>query len=257
MMAPPLVQGLPLLGNALALRGDITAFMMTGYRRYGSVFRMRVLRKEYVILGGIDANRLLSREGNTLFTGKGFFGGFAQQFDTDSFLPAMEGQPHNHLRKILRPGYSKEAVAPRLMLRSRRYQTARAKTREFLMQLIDLHLEQSQGGDLVDIALAARNLEGDAYTDDDLVIMGIGAYVAGMDTLANTLSFMLYALLKHPDVLQQVRAEADQLFAKGTPKLGDLRGMTALHGAAVETLRLYMIAPVTLRTALTDFEFGG
>lgn len=87
--------------------------------------------------------------------------------------------------------------------------------------------------------------------------MGIGAYVAGMDTLANTLSFMLYALLKHPDVLQQVRAEADQLFANGTPKLSDLRGMTALHGAAAEILRLYMIAPVTLRTALKDFEFGG
>lgn len=114
MMAPPLVQGVPLLGNALALRGDMTAFMITGYQRYGSVFRMRVLRKEYVILGGIDANRLLSREGNELFTGKGFFGGFAQQFDTDSFLPAMEGQPHNHLRKILHPDYSKEAVAPHM-----------------------------------------------------------------------------------------------------------------------------------------------
>ncbi|MBC8097854.1 MAG: cytochrome P450 [Armatimonadetes bacterium] len=323
---PPLVGGLPLLGNALALRGDLTAFLVDNYQQHGSAFRIRVLNRDYVILGGLDANRLLSHAGNELFTGERFFGGFAQQFETDNFLPAMEGASHRHLRKLLRPGYSKEAVAsntvqlhtivtqhvaqwagqpqvrvvdaiqrlitdqlgiilggrslgdyfpyvrdflrivvnvtmlgtaPRLMLRTRRYVTARAKTREFLMQLITTHRQQHQGGDLIDLALQGANLDGSAFTDDDLVVIGIGAYVAGMDTLANTLSFLLYALLKHPEAMRTVQAEADALFANGTPALSALRAMPALHHAAIETLRLYLIAPVTMRTTLKDFTFDG
>ncbi len=111
---PPFVSGLPFIGNALSLRSDMTAFLVRNYHQHGSVFRIRVLNQEYFILGGIDANRLLSKEGNTLFTGEGVFGGFAEQCDSDNFLPAMEGETHRHLRKILRPGYSKEAVAPHL-----------------------------------------------------------------------------------------------------------------------------------------------
>jgi cytochrome P450 len=322
----PLAPGLPLLGNALKLRGDMTRFLVDMYHQLGSIYQIKVLNRNYVILAGLEANRLLAKEGNDLFTSERFFGGFAAEMGNGVFLPAMEGEPHRHLRKILRAGYAKEAIsphighlieiahghihtwaqeqsipvvasmqhlitdqlgvvlggqalgdyfpyvrdflrivvnvtmlgtAPRLMLRTKRYRIAREKTREFLINLLNAHREAHHGGDLIDLSLAGRDLEGKDYTEDDLVLMGIGAYVAGMDTLANTLSFMLYALLKHPDALQAVRQEADAFFAQGTPTLNDLRGLHALHGAAMETLRMYMIAPVTMRTARQDFEFGG
>lgn len=325
--APPLVPGLPLIGSALDLGGDISAFILRCYQQYGNVFRIRILNRDVVVLAGLEANRLLAKDGNELFTGERFFGGFAEQFETQNFLPAMEGPTHRHLRKVLRPGYSKEAVAPHLaqllaitedhvgqwaargtmpvvdvmqrlitdqlgivlggralgeyfpyfrrflrtivsvsiigtapraMLYTPAYRQARAKTREFLVQLIaERQASPAGNGDLIDVAMAARDLQGNTFSDDDLVVFGLGAYVAGMDTLANTLSFMIYALLKNPDVLAQVRAEADALFANGAPALNALRSMKALHGAAVETLRLYMIAPITSRTALVDFEFGG
>ncbi|HRE48998.1 MAG TPA: cytochrome P450 [Aggregatilineales bacterium] len=323
---PPLVPGLPLLGNALKLRGDMTRFLVENYHRFGAIYRIRILSRDYTILAGIEANRLLAKQGNDLFTGERFFGGFAREMGNGAFLPAMEDDPHRHLRKVLRPGYAKEAItphierlisiarehvegwttrgrvpvvaaiqhlitdqlgivlggralgayfpyvrdflriivnvtmlgtSPRWTLRSKRYLTARAKTREFLQHLIDDHRITPQGGDLVDLSLDARDREGNPYTNDDLILIGIGAYVAGMDTLANTLSFMLYALLKHPAALAAVRSEAEALLQQGTPTLGDLRSLKALHGAALETLRMYMIAPITMRTARQAFQFGG
>ncbi len=323
---PPLASGLPLLGNALKLRGDMTRFLVETYHRLGPVFRIRVLNREYFILGGLEANQFLSKQGNDLLSGERFFGGFAQEMGNGLFLPAMEGDAHRHLRKLLRPGYSKEAMAPhlarliaiarqhvtawsqhksipvvssiqslitdqlgiilggqalgdyfpyvrdflrivvnvtmlgtapRLMLKSRRYITARDKTREFLLNLLDSHRRDPQGGDLIDLSLAARAPNGEPYTEDDLVLVGIGAYVAGMDTLANTLSFMLYGLLKNPDVLQAIRAEVDSLIGQQTPTLADFRAISSLHGAALETLRLYMISPITMRTTVQPFDFAG
>jgi cytochrome P450 len=47
------------------------------------------------------------------------------------------------------------------------------------------------------------------------------------------------------------------MFANGTPKLHDLKDMETLHGAAIETLRMYPVAPMTPRTATKSFTFHG
>ncbi len=324
---PPVVPGLPFLGNALKLRGDMTQFLVQMYHRFGAAFRIRVLRRQYFILGGLEANQFLSNQGSEYLTSARFFGGFASEMGDGLFLPAMEGDAHRHLRKVLRPGYSKEAMsphieqlvsiaqehitgwkaqkrvpvvaviqhlitdqlgiilggkalgeyfpyvrdflrivvnvtmigtAPRMMLKSKRYITARDKTREFLLDLLQEHRDTPHGGDLFDIALAARDQAGQPYSEADLVLVGIGAYVAGMDTLANTLSFMLYGLLKNPDALHAVRQETDALFEQGELlTLQHMRSLKALHGAAMETMRLYMISPITMRSAIKPFTFAG
>lgn len=323
---PPLVPGLPVLGQAMQLSGDMSRFLVEAYHQYGPAFRIRVINNEYTILAGIEANNLLSKVGNDLFTGAVFFGGFGAELGEGAFLPAMEGPEHRNLRKILRPAYAKQAIEPhldqiiaiteshiaqwarqpsvhivpamqrlvtdqlgivlggrslgdyfpyvrdflrtivqvtmlgtrpRLLLKSPWYLKAREKTRQFILELIHDHAAHPHGGDLIDTALAARTLEDAAYTEDDQVLIAIGAYVAGMDTLANTLSFMLYALLKHPAVLNAVREETTALLSEGLRSVRDLRGLETLHGAAIETLRMYAIAAVTMRTALQPFTFAG
>lgn len=323
---PPLVPGLPILGHALQLSGDMTQFLVKAHQQYGAAFRIKVMNNEYFILAGLEANNLLSRVGNDLFTGAEFFGGFGAELGQGAFLPAMEGPEHRHLRKILRPAYAKQAIEPhidqiiaitethiqrwasqphvrlvpamqtlvtdqlgivlggrslgdyfpyvrdflrtivqvtmlgtrpRLMLKSPRYLKARQKTREFMLELIHEHQAHPHGGDLIDTALAGRTLDDAPFTEEDQVLIAIGAYVAGMDTLANTLSFMLYALIKHPHVLEAVREETTQQLNDGLKSVRDLRQLNTLHGAAVETLRMYSIAAVTMRTALQDFSFAG
>ena len=51
-------------------------------------------------------------------------------------------------------------------------------------------------------------------------------------------------------------AEVDELF-QGDFGVQDLRRLKALHGAVIETLRLYPVAPIMPRHAIEPFEFGG
>lgn len=92
----------------------------------------------------------------------------------------------------------------------------------------------------------------------DLVLVITGPYVAGLDTVANTLGACVYTILKHPEVLAAVRAEVDAVFAKGAlDEAEDLRRMPVLNGAIMETMRLYPIAVAQMRTANKDFVFEG
>jgi cytochrome P450 len=94
--------------------------------------------------------------------------------------------------------------------------------------------------------------------DSDLVLVLTGPYVAGLDTVANTLGACVYTILKHPDVLAAVRAEVDAVFAKGSVNEDeDLKKMPVLNGAIMETMRLYPIAVAQMRTATKDFVFEG
>ena len=91
----------------------------------------------------------------------------------------------------------------------------------------------------------------------DLKIAALGPFVAALDTVPSTCSFMLYALLKHPEVLAQVQTEADRLFARGEPTWEGLQEMDATHRAAMETMRMYPVAPLLIRTVTNAFELGG
>ena len=92
----------------------------------------------------------------------------------------------------------------------------------------------------------------------DLVLVLTGPYVAGLDTVANTLGASVYTIVKHPEVLKAVQAEVDAVFAKGSINEDeDLKKMPVLNGAIMETMRLYPIAVAQMRTATKDFVFEG
>ena len=54
-------------------------------------------------------------------------------------------------------------------------------------------------------------------SEADLKVSVLGPFIAALATVAGTCSFMLYALLRNPDLLARARAEADTLFADGEP----------------------------------------
>ena len=63
--------------------------------------------------------------------------------------------------------------------------------------------------------------------------------------------------MKHPDLLERVTAEADALFAGGTPTVKELRELDVIHRVAMETLRRHSISPMVQRTVSNSFEFEG
>ena len=147
---------------------------------------------------------------------------------------------------------------PRIMLRDPRYRRAKKRVAELGRLILEDH-EAGAGGPavLVDDIIRAHRERPAAMPGEDLVLSLTGPYIAGLDTVANTIAAFVYSVLKHPEVHERVKAEADALFAKGTITEKDLRHLPAIHGALLETMRLYPIAVVQMRTATRDFEFAG
>ncbi|KAL6690339.1 cytochrome P450 [Trichoderma pleuroticola] len=77
--------------------------------------------------------------------------------------------------------------------------------------------------------------------------------LAGRDTTASTLSFAMYELSRHPQVVARLRDEI--LAAVGThqlPSYEHLKDMPYLRAVLNETLRLYPPVPFNVRVALKD-----
>ncbi|WP_339375545.1 cytochrome P450 [Pseudanabaena sp. UWO311] len=110
---------------------------------------------------------------------------------------------------------------------------------------------------LIDDLIADSKTLHPMFSEAELIAAAVGPYLAGIDTVANTCSFMLYALLKSPEVMAKVMQEVDLLFRDGIPSAEQLRGMSALHGTAMETLRMYPVAAAIQRYAIADFAFQG
>jgi cytochrome P450 len=150
---------------------------------------------------------------------------------------------------------------PKFVLLDPRYQKAKKRVNELGESMIADFKARADRGELPD------NLIGDimrAHVENpklipasDLVLTLTGPYVAGLDTVANTLSSFIYRVLKHRDVLARVQAEADELFSRGDLDEIDFVKLPAINGAVQETMRLHPIAVAQMRTATKDFEFQG
>ena len=153
-------------------------------------------------------------------------------------------------------------VIPNPAVWTPRFRRASRRVHELYLKVIDEHTgdKRRRGGedrDLIDDILDMHESDPQALPEADLKIFALGPFVAALDTVSSTCSFMLYALLKHPEVLEQVQSEADRLFANGEPTWEGLRETDATHRAAMEAMRMYPVAPLLFRTVTNAFEFGG
>ncbi|KAF4979282.1 hypothetical protein FZEAL_4481 [Fusarium zealandicum] len=81
----------------------------------------------------------------------------------------------------------------------------------------------------------------------------IAVLLAGRDTTASTLSWVLYELGRHPEVVAKLRAEIlSTVGPERTPTYADLKDMTYLKAIFSEILRLYPSVPFNVRLALKD-----
>jgi cytochrome P450 len=152
---------------------------------------------------------------------------------------------------------------PELALYRPRYRRAQRRVLEFAREIVAAHRRAPRAADggLVGALLAAKEKDADILTEQELLLNVAGPFIAGLDTATNTAAFLLYALLKNPQVLARVTDEVDRVFAapgnEGVLTLDSLHTMTALHGALMETMRLYPITPGLHRTTVRPFEFAG
>ena len=110
----PEVPGLPVIGNGIGVARDVGGFLLQQYRRRGPVFRVRFPGRRYVVLAGLEANRLAQRRGKDLLRSDFPWHGFAAGLGASRMMPGMDGREHAELRRAHRSGYSRSALNERI-----------------------------------------------------------------------------------------------------------------------------------------------
>jgi cytochrome P450 len=111
--------------------------------------------------------------------------------------------------------------------------------------------------DILSLLVGARGEGGEAFTDREVRDQVMTLMFAGHDTSTSTVSFMLHELARHPDVVERLCAEADEVLGGEPPDADSLERMPYLDMILDEVLRLYPPAWIGPRRAVRDFEFGG
>jgi cytochrome P450 len=331
----PVVPGLPLIGNVLDMARDPAKFFVDCYRKYGPVFKVKLLGQKYTVIAGVEAaNFMGTREGRDSLRSREFWEGLVNEYGATRILTSEDGEVHKQLRDVMRRGYSRESIKgrynelvaitdssihrdwkpgtlvpvvqacqymvveqlgliltgnapleyvkdirttilyilnvlvtrqrPKFLLRRPEYKNAKARVIELGKKMIADWYANSKGRkkdedkNLIDDIMEAHERDPVLLPDSDLIVTITGPYVAGLDTVANTTSAIVYTVLKYPEVKKRVLAEVDALFAEGPlTEEALLKRIPALNGAIMETMRLYPIAVAQMRTANKDFVFEG
>jgi cytochrome P450 len=105
---PPAAPGLPVLGNALEMAGNVQQFFVKQYRKLGPVYRAHALQQEFTIFAGLEANQFLWHQGETYLSNVQTMGSLSDEFSM--MVHALKGPRHEHLRKVLGPAIAPEAL---------------------------------------------------------------------------------------------------------------------------------------------------
>lgn len=146
-----------------------------------------------------------------------------------------------------------------MFLFARKFNKARERVKAVAQEVLDAHRPggpRHDSGDMISDLIDLNRRDPQLMPETDMWVWAIAPYIAGIETVANTCAFVLYGILKHPEVKEQVVAEVDEFFA-GTPTAKGLARLDVTRRATMEAMRLWPAAPVLFRTAANSFDFGG
>nr|CAD7463957.1 unnamed protein product [Timema tahoe] len=106
---------------------------------------------------------------------------------------------------------------------------------------------------IIEIADQSNN-----FNDEDIIQEVCTFMLAGQESVATAVTFTLFLLAKHPDVLSRVLDEVDAVLGElpDVPTLGALRKLCYTEQCIKEALRLYPSVPIVARTLSEDVPMG-
>ncbi|MGH8690584.1 MAG: cytochrome P450, partial [Burkholderiales bacterium] len=112
---------------------------------------------------------------------------------------------------------------------------------------------------LIEAMIAARDVAGSELTDSDVAGNVLTMLLAGEDTTANTLAWMIYLLSRRPEALQRARGEVRTLLQEDSilRKYEDVSALPFVEACANETMRLKPVAPIIMLEPVRDTVVGG
>jgi cytochrome P450 len=112
---------------------------------------------------------------------------------------------------------------------------------------------------LIEAMLASRDQPGKDLRDEDVAANVATMLLAGEDTTANTLAWMVWLLSRHPDALQRATDEVRAALGpdRVPTRLEQLEALPFLEACAHETMRLKPVAPMLPQQAVRDTVVSG
>ncbi len=117
---------------------------------------------------------------------------------------------------------------------------------------------REQPANLLEALIVAAEEPGSGLADADVAGNVLTMLLAGEDTTAHTLSWMIDLLWRHPEALARVRDEVrDKVRAPLAPTLAELASCAWLEACAHETMRLKPVAPLQTAQVVKPTTVGG
>ena len=114
--------------------------------------------------------------------------------------------------------------------------------------------------DIMAMLVAARDEDGLPMSDEEIRDELVTMLLAGHETTATSLAWVIHRLLQNPDVLATARAEAVSIIGDGEnapgPAAEQIAQLNYLDAVIKETARLDPVIPITTRFLETDMHIG-
>jgi cytochrome P450 len=141
---------------------------------------------------------------------------------------------------------------------NRQFKAAKTLLDDIIYEIIGQRRSQTEShNDLLEMLLNASDDNGNKMSDRQIRDEVITIFTAGHETTANLLTWTLYLLARHPDVLTRLRRELDQLPHDRIPTAEDLQQLVYTRAVLNESMRLYPPAGILMRKIARDTEIGG
>jgi cytochrome P450 len=141
---------------------------------------------------------------------------------------------------------------------NRQFKAAKALLDDIIYEIIGQRRSQTAAhNDLLDMLLNASDDNGNKMSDRQIRDEVITIFTAGHETTANVLTWTLYLLARHPDVLTKLRQEFSQLPQEHMPTAEDLQQLAYTRAVLNESMRLYPPAGILMRKIAKDTEIDG
>jgi cytochrome P450 len=118
---------------------------------------------------------------------------------------------------------------------------------------------REQPGNLIEAMIAARDAPGSGLDDGDVAGNVLTMLLAGEDTTANTLAWMIYLLDRNPEAARRATDEVLRVLGgrKFPTQYDELGALPYVEACANETMRLKPVAPILFAEAVRDKVVAG
>ncbi|XP_063623073.1 cytochrome P450 6B6-like [Cydia splendana] len=200
-------------------------------------------------------------------------------FDIDTFQEEI----HTTLKKIDQAIFSRNLIIELEMMypglpKKLKIDIFPSFMQHFFKDLVEKVITQRKGvpstrNDFMDLLLQIKNnkelqtagrfgdVEGEnvEITNSIIEAQSFAFYVAGYETSASTMGFMLYQLALNPEIQERLRKEIDEYLQRheGRIEVDTIKELTYMDQVFNETLRMYPIVEHLRRKSQTDYECPG